>query len=156
LQILADPPSFVVIGAGTAIGQEIQDIGGSNTAFVPNSAPGPINVGTFTFNAPLYLIGSSVVLDGTLSKTTGGVGFITPGSISGPGSLDLGPGTGILAIAASSADLNGTVNGTGGSAAAGETQLVGSQGTGPYLINGVCFGGASCGTGSTGPNLSLL
>src|SRR6202030_4296948 len=40
LQILADPPSFVVIGAGTAIGQEIQDIGGSNTAFVPNSAPG--------------------------------------------------------------------------------------------------------------------
>jgi hypothetical protein len=30
---------------------------------------------------------------------------------------------------------------------------VGTPGTGPYLINGVCFGGASC---STGLNLSLL
>ncbi len=157
LAILADPPSFVVIGSGTSIGQEIQDIGGSNTAFVPQNGSGPINVGTFTFNVPLYLIGSSINIEGTLSKTSGGVGFLTPGSISGPGSLDLGAGTGILAIAANSADINGTVNGSGGSSAAGQTELIGTPGTGPYTINGICFGGAGCGTTPpSGPDITLL
>ncbi|HKX07842.1 MAG TPA: hypothetical protein VJN67_06585, partial [Stellaceae bacterium] len=141
LQILADPPSFVVIGGGTAITQEVLNIVDGKPIFVPNNAPGPVNVGTFTFNAPLILIGSSIVLDGTLSKTSGGVGFITPGSVGGPGSLDLGPGTGILAIAAGSADFNGTINGTGGAGAASDVQLIVPPGTGPYLINGVCFAG---------------
>jgi hypothetical protein len=156
LQILADPPSFVVIGGGTAIGAEIQDININKSIFVPPSSPGPIDIGTFTFNAPLFLIGSSIVLDGTLSKTTGGVGFITPGSITGPGSLDLGPGTGILAVAANNVDINGTVNGSGGHAAAQDTFLVGPLGQGPYLINGVCFAGASCATRGTGLNPLLL
>ncbi|HKF73063.1 MAG TPA: hypothetical protein VKB68_15025, partial [Stellaceae bacterium] len=141
LQILADPPSFVVIGGGTAITAEVLDIVGGKPIFVPPSPPGPINVGTFTFDAPLILIGSSIVLDGTLSKTSGGVGFITPGSVGGPGSLDLGPGTGILAIAAASADLNGTVNGTSGKGAASDVTLIVPPGTGPYLINGACFAG---------------
>src|SRR5439155_22281439 len=83
LQILADPPSFVVIGGGTAITQEVLDIAQGKPIFVPNSAPGPVDVGTFTFNAPLILIGSSIVLDGTFSQTSGGVGFIPPGSVGG-------------------------------------------------------------------------
>ncbi|HXA70541.1 MAG TPA: hypothetical protein VNW24_08835, partial [Stellaceae bacterium] len=148
LQILADPPSFVVIGGGTAITQEILDIV-HHTFFVPQNPPGPLDVGTFTFNAPLFLIGSSIVIDGTLSQTLGGVGFFTPGSIGGPGSLDLGPGTGILAVAASSADLHGTVNGTSGGAAANDVVLIGPPGTGTFTVNGACF---ACNT----LNLSLL
>jgi hypothetical protein len=155
LQILADTPAFVVIGGGTAITAEILDIVEHNPIFVPVGAPGPINVGTFTFNAPLILIGSSINIDGTFSQTSGGVGFITPGSVAGPGTLDLGPGTGILAVAAGSADLNGTINGTSGGAAANDVVLIVPPGVGTFRVNGACF--ANCGTGlSTGLIGSLL
>ncbi|MGE5200603.1 MAG: beta strand repeat-containing protein, partial [Acidobacteriota bacterium] len=140
LNILADPPSIVVIGGGTAIIQEIQNLLTGQPLFVPPNPPGPIHVGTFTFDAPLLLIGSAISIDGTLSKTSGGLGFITPGAVNGAGSLDLGPGTGILEVAADSANINGTVDGVTGGGATGETVLVGSPGSGPYDINGACFG----------------
>ena len=155
--MLADPPLVVMIGGGPQIAQELQALLTSQTPIVPANLPGPVNVGTFTFNAPLIIVGSSINITGTVTQTTPGtgVGLISSGPIGGPGTLNLGPNTGILPIVGPSADLNGIVNGQGGSGAAGSTTLILQLGPGPFLINGVCFGGAGCSTGAPPPTIDL-
>ncbi|HTZ77318.1 MAG TPA: hypothetical protein VMC10_05405, partial [Stellaceae bacterium] len=157
LDVLADPPELVIIGGGSQIALALQSILTGQSPFVPANMPGPVNVGTFTFNAPLIIEGSSIFLSGTVTQTTPntGIGLITPGSISGPGMLNLGVNTGILPIVAGSADLTGIVNGQGGAGAAGNTTLILQLGPGPFLINGVCFAGAGCNTGLAGPSFVL-
>jgi hypothetical protein len=78
-----------------------------------------------------------------MTQNSGGATFITPGSVTGPGSLNLGAGTGILGIVADSADFDGTVNGASGSGATAFTELLSPPATGPYLVNGFCFAACS-------------
>jgi filamentous hemagglutinin family protein len=149
LDLLADPPLLVMVGGGAQIAQELNAVLTGQAPFIPANLPGPITTGNFTFNAPLILEGSSINLNGTITQTlpNTGIGFITPGTISGPGSLNLGSNTGILVVAAGGANLTGTVNGIGGAGAAGNTTLLLQLGPGPFIINGVCFAGPACNTG---------
>ncbi|HTS93434.1 MAG TPA: hypothetical protein VMG55_15590, partial [Stellaceae bacterium] len=151
LAMLAEPPLFAVIGGGTGITQEIQTVLSGQTLIVPAGAQGAVSLGTFTFNAPLIVIGSSITVTGTVSQTSGNLALVTPGAISGAGTLNLGSGTGNLDVLANSANLTGTVNGTGGSGAAQFTFLLEAPLAGPYLINGVCFAGATCGQSGPAP-----
>ncbi len=149
LELLADPPELVMIGGGVQIAQELNAVLTGQAPFIPSGLPGPINLGNFTFNAPVIFEGSSINLNGTVTQTAPntGVGFISSGAISGPGSLALGPNTGPLIIAGPSTNLTGVVNGNGGAGAANNTTLILQLGPGPFIINGVCFAGPACITG---------
>src|SRR6185312_16720274 len=103
----------------------------------------------FTFDAPLMLFGSGITLADVLTKNTGaltlqaGGAFGDSGGSGGAvsGTLNLAASTGLLRVAAASANFTGsTVNGASGADAAliGNVALT-QLGAGPFLINGVSF-----------------
>ncbi len=70
LDVLADPPLLVMIGGGSQIAQELNAVLNGQAPFIPANLPGPINLGNFTFNAPVIFEGSSINLNGTVTQTT--------------------------------------------------------------------------------------
>jgi filamentous hemagglutinin family protein len=89
----------------------------------------------FTFNAPLTLDPGSIALNGTLTKNSGSLALATSGAITG--SVDLGAGTGLFTLAATSVDLTGTVN------SAVTINTAGLTGAGPFTLNGVSLTSAA-------------
>ena len=154
------PFSSLSIGLGDGVpGQwtlstaELGFLAGGSPSSVSIGGPGagPMTIGTFSFtSAPLTLEGNGITITGTL---TSDLTLLAPGATiatSGAGKLIL---TGPLFVEANTVTINsaaGTgfnttfIEGKNGAGAAGLTSLLGTAGSGPYMIDGVCFANAGC------------
>ena len=97
-----------------------------------------MNTGTWSFNDPLTLLANTINLSSsTLTKSAGALTLGANGAVTG--AVNLAAGTGTLSIDAASVSITGTVNGQTGSQAAQHVSYTGSNGSGPFTINGSAF-----------------
>jgi len=125
--------------------------GGTAPVLIGSGLNGAITANSFTFDAPLTLLGASITINGTLSKSAGGLALeavqavnntLTLGAISG--SVSLAGGTGPLSVQAASVTLtNSTVNGDPGAtnSIVNQMQFITppTPGPGPYTVDGFDF-----------------
>ncbi|HVM78038.1 MAG TPA: hypothetical protein VMU06_03420, partial [Stellaceae bacterium] len=152
-------PIGIALGGASALG-DLQ-LGQTALAFLANGGTAPVLIGSglsgdivansFQFDAPLTLLGASIAINGTLSKSAGGLvleavqavnNTLTLGAIGG--SVSLAGGTGPLLLQAASATLTGsTINGDPGStnSIVGQIQFITppQPGPGPYTVDGFDF-----------------